>query len=138
MLSRIIIFLSLPVSACGLLYVAGITSFWAYVFTGIFTVALQYAIDSGFQKFAVIKYGFRLKEMNLELEKEFNKRGMKMTCPCDEKQKCFVPINLEEGNSYDCPKCEKRVSVYVKVGTALSTEPVVVQSLDALPLNLNE
>lgn len=138
MLTRILLFLSLPFSACAILYASGISSFWVYLFTTFFTVGLQYAIDKGFQAYAVIKYGVRLKEINLELEKEYNKRGMELTCPCEKKQKCFVPIDLENGSSYNCPKCDKQVSVYVKVGTALSTEPVTIQSLDALPLNLNE
>lgn len=138
MLIRIILFLSLPLSACGILYLNDVNSFWVYFFTTVFTIGLQYVIDNGFQKFAILKYGFRIKQLNLELEKEFNKRGMELTCPCEEKQKCFVPINLEEGTSYNCTKCEKTISVYVKIGTALATKPVVIQSIDALPLNLNE
>jgi len=135
---RIFIFLSLPITAMGILYSIGVTSFWTYFFTFLFTVGLQYAIDFAFQKLAIIRYGLQMKQVTLELEKEYNKRGMELTCPCTEKHTCFVPIDLNEGNVYACPKCEKNVSVYVKVGTALNTEPVVVQSLDALPLNLNE
>jgi hypothetical protein len=138
MFTRILLFLSLPFSALAFLYFLNVHSFWLYFFTIIFTVGLQYAIDKGFQSYAVIKYGFRLKQVNLDLEKEFNKRGIELTCPCEEKQKCFVPVDLQNGTSYDCTKCDKRISVYVKVGTALSTDPVIVQSLDALPLNLNE
>jgi len=138
MLYRTLLFLSLPLASCGILYSQGVTSFWTYFFTTIFTVALQYAIDIGFQKFAIVRYGLQLKKINLELEQEYNKRGMELTCPCDEKHRCFVPIDLNQGTSYKCDKCEKNVAVYVKVGTALSTEPIVVQSLDALPLNLNE
>lgn len=138
MLYRLIIFLSLPVAAAGLLYSIGVTSFWTYLFTILFTVGLQYAIDFGFQKYAIIRYGMQIKQVNLDLEKEYNKRGIELTCPCAEKTKCFVPVSLEEGTTYACPKCEKNVSVYVKLGTALNTEPMVTQSLEALPLNLNE
>jgi hypothetical protein len=138
MLYRVLLFLSLPLAASGILYSMGVTSFWTYLFTILFTVALQYAIDIGFQKFAVVRYGLQLKKINLEMEQEYNKRGMELICPCDEKHRCFVPIDLNQGTDYKCQKCEKNVSVYVKVGTALGTEPIVVQSLDALPLNLNE
>ena len=138
MLFRIILFLSLPLAACGFLYSLGVTSFWTYFFASVFSIGLQYAIDFGFRKFAVIRYGLQLKRVDLELEQEYNKRGYELTCPCADKNKCFVPIDLQEGTVYDCPKCEKKVSVYVKLGTALNTEPVVVQSLDALPLNLKD
>ena len=138
MLYRVLLFLSLPLAASGILYSMGVTSFSTYLFTILFTVALQYAIDIGFQKFAVVRYGLQLKKINLELEQEYNKRGMELICPCDEKYRCFVPIDLNQGTNYKCQKCEKNVAVYVKVGTALGTEPIVVQSLDALPLNLNE
>lgn len=135
---RIFLFLSLPVATTGLLYCLEVSSFWIYFFGVAFSVALQYAIDYGFQKFAIVKYGLKIQQANLELEKEYNKRGFELTCPCAEKHKSFVPINLEEGTTYSCLKCQKNVSVYVKIGTALNTEPIVVQSLDALPLNLNE
>ena len=138
MLFRIFLFLSLPLATSGLLYSFGVTSFWSYFFGVVFSVGLQYIIDYGFQKFAIVRYGLKIQQTKLEIEREYNKRGFELTCPCAEKTKCFVPINLEEGTTYVCPKCEKNVSVYVKLGTALNTEPIVVQSLDALPLNLNE
>jgi hypothetical protein len=138
MLFRIILFLSLPLATTGLLYSFGVTSFWTYFFGVAFSVALQYAIDYGFQKFAIVRYGLKIQQTKLELEKEYNKRGFELTCPCTEKHKCFVPINLDEGTIYPCPKCEKKISVYVNLGTALNTEPITVQSLDALPLNFNE
>lgn len=125
-------------AASGLLYALGVSSFWAYFFTVTFSVILQYIIDYGFQKLAIMKYGLKIQEANLELEREYNKRGVELTCPCAEKHKCFVPVNLDQGTTYACPKCEKNVSVYVKLGTALNTEPIVTQSLEALPLNLNE
>jgi len=138
MLFRTILFVSLPLTSIGILYSLNVRNFWTYFFTSCFTVGLQYAIDFAFQKFAIIRYGLRIKETNLQIEKEYNKRGVELTCPCAEKSKCFVPIDLNQGTSYKCIQCDKQISVYVKLGTALETEPVVVQSLEALPLNLNE
>ena len=134
MLFRLILFLSLPLATTGLLYSLGASSFWTYFFGVTFSVILQYAIDYGFQKFAIVRYGLKIQQTKLEMEREYNKRGVELTCPCTEKHKCFVPINLDEGTVYACPKCEKNVSVYVKLGTALNTEPIVVQSLDALKI----
>lgn len=138
MLFRIILFLSLPITACGILHSLGITSFWTYFYSVVFCVGFQYAIDFALRQFFITKYALKIKQVNLELEKEYNKRGFELTCPCVEKDKCFVPIDLQEGAIYDCPKCDKKISVYVKLGTALNTEPIVAQSLDALPLNLKD
>lgn len=140
MIFRTIIFLSLPLSSVALLFSLGTSSFWIYLWTLLLSVGLQYALDFSFQKFAIIRYSAQIRQNNLDMEKEYNKRGIELICPCAEKHRSFVPVNLDSAadNTYFCSKCEKNISVYVKMGTALNTEPVVVQSLEALPLNLNE
>jgi hypothetical protein len=90
-------------------------------------------------------YGEYVKNNNykflLKVEKEIaiqrNKQTATVLCPCDRRVESIIPINVEGPNSYICPGCEKQISVFVETKTALSTEPVVNNPLDA-PLLIDQ
>lgn len=63
-------------------------------------------------------------EAETRIFKEKQKQSTIVVCPCDRKIETTIPINLDKQNSYICPGCDKKVSVFVETKTALSTEPV--------------
>lgn len=68
-----------------------------------------------------------LKNKKLENEriKEFTMQGIEVECPCSRKIKDFVPIRLNTSNKYKCKECQKLISVYITLSTALTTEPIL-------------
>ena len=66
---------------------------------------------------------------------EYSKQGVTVSCPCSENKKLFIPIRLNEDNSFKCLECKKNVAVAVNVKTFLSTQPV---DLDKSDIALND
>ena len=57
--------------------------------------------------------------------KEFSKQGLNCICPDENcNHRAFVPIVLNEDNEYECPKCKKKIKVYIGAKTFLATNPV--------------
>lgn len=70
------------------------------------------------------------KRIELEKIKEFTKQGCELRCPCHLNKKMFIPIRLNEDNSFKCLDCSKNVSVKVDVKSFLETETIDLEKAD--------
>ena len=50
-------------------------------------------------------------------------------CPCDRKHPQLVNISLIKDNTYTCTQCNKQVSAFIEINTALKTNPLPVNKL---------
>ena len=69
-------------------------------------------------------------EIELQMEQEYSKQGVELICPCYKKNKQYVPIRLNENNSYSCPDCKKEIAVFVDITTAATTDTNVINPLE--------
>jgi hypothetical protein len=67
---------------------------------------------------------FMMSKIDLEKIKELSKQGCELTCPCDKAIKNFIPIRLDQDNSYRCLECSKNVKVDLDFKSFLQTEPI--------------
>jgi hypothetical protein len=67
----------------------------------------------------------------IDILKEYSKQGCNVKCPCDKAIDNFIPIRLNEDNSYRCLDCNKNVRVDLEVKTFLQTEPVKLEKSEA-------
>lgn len=59
---------------------------------------------------------------------EYSKQGLLLKCPCFKQNQEFVPIVLNENNSYNCELCNKPVVVSVEATTLAATVPVDIEN----------
>lgn len=69
-------------------------------------------------------------EYDIEIARELSKSTAEVVCPCDESAKAMVPIYFDRKNTYKCQKCNKNVSIYVNLKTAIETIPVIDSPID--------
>jgi hypothetical protein len=67
---------------------------------------------------------FLMSKMDLEKIKELSMQGCELSCPCDKTIKNFIPIRLNQDNSYKCLECNKNVKVDLEFKSFLQTEPI--------------
>jgi len=113
------------------LSVAGVCA-WPLTYLGVgfissffFFIAAQFVGFYFYSEFIKRKLLREEREFILAQEAELSKQGAEVICPCDRNVKCFVPIILNEYNTYNCPGCKKDIHVMVNYKTALVTTPVV-------------
>lgn len=70
--------------------------------------------------------------------KEFTKQGKEVTCPCPKGLKHFIPIQLDQDNSYRCQDCKRGVIVDVDVKTFLETEMLTIPKAEAAIADIYE
>ncbi len=76
----------------------------------------------------------KLKELQVAELEAYGKQGMELKCAhCGAVS--YVPIRLDEHNSYDCPSCNSANAVYIEVTVARETTmmnkpPVRVSSVN--------
>jgi DNA-directed RNA polymerase subunit RPC12/RpoP len=80
-----------------------------------------------------IKHNLQVQIKQLEIE---NQQSLEVTCPCDKNIISKIPIKLDRQNSYRCAECKKDISVYISTKTALQTDPVTVESLNPLDIDM--
>ena len=67
----------------------------------------------------------QFEQIQNERIKEFSKQGINCVCPDENcSHRAFVPIKLNEENTYECPGCSKKIKVYIGAKTFLATTPV--------------
>lgn len=76
----------------------------------------------------IIEY-FTLK-LQVEKIKEFSKQGMEVKCPCYLEKKMFVPIDLNNVNTFDCKECDKCISVDLTAKTFMQTDMIDLDKAD--------
>lgn len=67
---------------------------------------------------------FLTSKIDLEKIKELSMQGCELACPCDKSIKNFIPIRLNQDNSYRCLECNKNVKVDLEFKSFLQTEPI--------------
>lgn len=104
---------------------------WALTYVGIpVYIGAILGLIAQFTLYNAYVYGIDaytvIKAKNLEVEKlkQLSYQGMEVECPCQQKNKQFVPIRLNTPNYYKCKKCSKVVGVFTATETALVTEPI--------------
>lgn len=96
--------------------------FLKYGFWEVFTIATAVQIVIFVIVNTVRDYKFR--QVELERTKSLEKQGLGVECPCYKKIQQFVPVTLNEGNSYICDECDKRINVELTATTAMATIPM--------------
>ena len=74
----------------------------------------------------------------IDILREYSKQGCNVKCPCDKAIDNFIPIRLNEDNSYKCLDCNKNVRVDVDIKTFLQTEPVKLEKSEAFNIIYKE
>lgn len=59
---------------------------------------------------------------------ELSKQGLLLKCPCYKQNEEFIPIELNENNSYTCRECNKSISVNIEATTLISTVPLDLEN----------
>ncbi len=113
---------------------------------GYITYELMYGFTVGFISalliqlftFNIAKYirdaliTVRIKALQVEEIKSFEQQGIELNCAhC--KEPVFVPIRLDQQNSFDCPGCSKPNAVYVNMTVARETDTI---NMDAITTRL--
>lgn len=65
-----------------------------------------------------------IRKIEVERIKSLEKQGVQVTCPCYKEISQFIPVVLNEDNSYMCDGCNKRVNVEINAETRMATMPV--------------
>jgi len=73
---------------------------------------------------------FLAARLQVEKIKEFSKQGMEIKCPCYMEKKMFVPIDLNNLNTFNCRECDKSVSVEVTAKTFMQTDMIDLDKAD--------
>jgi DNA-directed RNA polymerase subunit RPC12/RpoP len=103
-----------------------LASFGVKLWLGILVgIIIQFIAHNVYVSILDTYVALRNKKLENERIKEFSHQGLEVTCPCSKKRVDFVPIRLNEANSYKCNECEKTVSVYINADTALQTDPII-------------
>lgn len=64
---------------------------------------------------------------------ELSKQGVEITCPCAKGMKHFIPIRLDEDNSYRCLDCPNYVRVDVDVKPYITSDVIdIVKTEEAI------
>lgn len=80
-----------------------------------------------YRKFLEIK----LEKIKNERIKEYSKQGLDINCPCHLNIPMFVPITLNQKNSFKCGECKKNISVDITAKSFLETEIIDLDAADA-------
>jgi len=111
-------------SSFALPFSSNVTSFFKYFFCFTIIQIVGYNI---YRKYIEIK----LENIKNERIKEFSKQGLELKCPCHLNKTMFVPITLNQDNSFKCGECSKNVSVEVNARAFLETDIINLESADA-------
>jgi len=91
-----------------------------------FTIA-QIICYNLYKKFLEIK----IENIKNERIKEYSKQGLDINCPCHLNIPMFVPVTLNQKNSFKCGECKKNVSLDITAKAFLETEIIDLDSADA-------
>lgn len=79
----------------------------------------------------------RIKELQVQELESFAKQGMELKCAhCNTTS--FVPIRLDEHNTFDCPNCNSANAIYVNVTVARETSMMNQNSIRSSSINDDE
>jgi hypothetical protein len=86
----------------------------------------------------IICYNLYKKYLEINLERiknerirEYSKQGLDIKCPCHLNIPMFVPVVLNQKNSFKCGECKKNVSVDITAKAFLETEIIDLDVADA-------
>lgn len=103
-----------------------IHSFWTvFLITTVAQFVVFYIVGSVIDFLSEIKF----KQIQALTLSEYSKQGIEVECPCYKKVKEFVPVVLNQENSYKCGTCGKNNSIIITAETAAVTEPIPLTPL---------
>lgn len=76
------------------------------------------------------RLGVQIKKLEQENILLLSKTEQPATCPCHVKNVQQIPILFDEQMKYKCNRCNKEISAYLDITTALTTTPVPASELD--------
>lgn len=98
-----------------------INNFWTvFAVTAVTQFVVFYIVGSIIDFFTEIK----IKQIEAFKLAEYSKQGIEVECPCHKKIREFVPVTLNQKNSYKCNECGKTNSILINAETAYLTEPI--------------
>jgi DNA-directed RNA polymerase subunit RPC12/RpoP len=118
---QIILLLSIALVTAILLSTLGVKIWLGFIVGILGQIIIYNAFISALDTYITLKN----KKLENDRIAEFSYQGMEVVCPCSKKRRDFVPIRLNDANSYKCGECEKSIAVYVNAETALQTEPII-------------
>jgi len=77
------------------------------------------------------RLGVQIKKLEQENILLLSKTEQPAICPCHVKNVQHIPILFDEQMTYKCNKCNKDLSAYLDITTALVTTPLPASDLDA-------
>ena len=86
------------------------------------TTILQIVLYNMYKEIMRFFYKSQQDSFNLSKIKEYSKQGLEVTCPCPRASKAFVPIRLDQVNTYTCHDCGRQVAVQIDTKTFNQTE----------------
>jgi len=108
-------------SGIALILLPLVNNFWAvFAVAAITQFVVFYIVGSVIDFLAEIK----LKQIEAFKLAEYSKQGIEVECPCHRKIREFVPVTLNQKNSYKCNECGKNNSILIHAETAYLTEPI--------------
>ena len=79
----------------------------------------------------------RIKELHVQELEAYGKQGMELKCAhCNTVS--FVPIRLDEHNTFDCPSCNSSNAIYINVTVARETSMMDQKSIKTSSVNDDE
>jgi hypothetical protein len=93
----------------------------------ILSTIVQIVIDKAYKQFLILK----AEKIKNERIQEFSKQGMEVTCPCYMEKRMFIPIDLNEVNSFNCIECKKDCIVQITAKTFNKTDILDLDQADA-------
>lgn len=131
------IFFTLLKSIILTLTISGIVGFFLLIFnipfiqSFLFFTAVQFIFFYFYGNSVKNKTNKLILETELKAIEERSKQTTTVLCPCDRNIQTTIPLSINGDNSYMCPGCDKKISVFIETKTALSTTPVSTEIIEA-------
>ena len=79
----------------------------------------------------------RIKELQVQEAEAFGKQGMELKCAhCSTTS--FIPIRLDEHNTFECPTCNSANAIYINITVARETTMMDQKSIRTSSVNDDE
>jgi len=98
----------------------------------VLTTIIQIILDRVYKQYLILQS----EKIKNERIKEFSKQGMEVVCPCYLEKRMFIPITLNDVNSFKCLECQKECLVQLEAKTFNKTEIIDLDQADAAFLEI--
>lgn len=121
-----------------LLVLCAVSSGISFIFCSDVESFIKYFIGTSILQFVIYnayKNTVSLLQRRVDNQRiaEFSKQGVEITCPCAKAAKHFIPIRLDEDNSYKCLDCPNYVRINVDIKPYIVSDVIdVVKTEEAI------